>query len=78
MEEPSRYGTAAPAFAGMAARASRREPITYTVNDAAAVSGLSRATLYRLAADGRLRLVKVGSRTLVDATSLRALLGVAA
>jgi excisionase family DNA binding protein len=38
------------------------------------VSGLSRSTLYRHAAGGRLRLVKVGGRTLVSATSLRAML----
>ena len=54
------------------------EPLTYTLNAAAAASGLSRSTLYRHAAAGKLRLVKVGGRTLVDANSLRALVGVAA
>ncbi len=53
-------------------------PLTYTLNGAAAASGLSRSTLYRHAAAGRLRLIKVGGRTLVDAGSLRALVGVAA
>jgi hypothetical protein len=52
--------------------------LTHTLNDAARISGLSRSTLYRHAAADRLRLVKVGGRTLVDAASLRALLGVAA
>jgi len=41
---------------------------------APAVFGLSRSTLYRLAAGGRIRLVKVASRTLVDAASVRAFL----
>ncbi len=53
-------------------------PLSYTLNDAVAVSGLSRATLYRHGKAGRLRLVKVGGRTLVDAASLRVLVGVAA
>lgn len=52
--------------------------LTHTLNDACSVSGLSRSTLYRHAAVGRLRLVRVGGRTLVDAASLRALLGVTA
>ncbi|WP_206664492.1 helix-turn-helix domain-containing protein [Dankookia rubra] len=50
-------------------------PLSYGINDAAAVSGLSRSTLYRHATAGRLRLVKVGGRTLVCAASLRVLLG---
>ena len=51
--------------------------ITYGLKESAAVSGLSVSTLYRHAKAGRLRLVKVGARTLVDAASLLALLGVA-
>jgi len=38
---------------------------------APAVFGLSRSALYRLAAEGRVRLVKMGCRTLVDAGSVR-------
>jgi excisionase family DNA binding protein len=53
-------------------------PITHTLNDAARITGLSRSTLYRHAAAGRLRMVRVGGRTLVDAVSLRALVGVEA
>jgi excisionase family DNA binding protein len=41
---------------------------------APSVFGLSRSGLYRLAAEGRIRMVKVGSRTLVDAASVRAFL----
>ena len=52
--------------------------LTYTLNDAARITGLSRSTLYRHAAAGRLRLIKVGGRSLVDAGSLRSLVGVAA
>lgn len=49
--------------------------LSYDLHDAARISGLSRATLYRHAAAARLRLVKVGGRTLVCAASLRALVG---
>jgi hypothetical protein len=52
------------------------ERLTYTLNAAAHASGLSCSTLYRHAAAGRLRLIRVQGRTLVDAASLRALLGV--
>ena len=41
---------------------------------APAVFGLSRSHLYRLAAEGRVRMVKAGARTLVDAASVRAFL----
>ena len=57
---------------------SRPVPLTHTLADAAHLTGLSRSTLYRHAAAGRLRLVKVGGRTLVDAGSLRALVEVEA
>jgi hypothetical protein len=53
------------------------DPLSYGLNAAAAASGLSRSTLYRQAAAGRLRLVRVGGRTLVCAASLRALVGAA-
>lgn len=62
------------------ARRERREPspsaITYTLPDAARLSGLSPATLRRRAKEGHLRLVRVGRRTLADGSSLRRLLGV--
>lgn len=52
--------------------------ISYTLPDAERISGLSKATLYRHAAAGRLRLVRVGRRTLACGDSLRALVGAAA
>lgn len=62
----------------IASRSPAIAPLTHTLNDAARITGLSRSTLYRHAAANRLRLVKVGGRTLVDAASLRALVGAAA
>lgn len=41
---------------------------------APAIFGLSRSHLYRLAAEGRVRLLKAGARTLVDASTVRAYL----
>jgi hypothetical protein len=48
--------------------------LTYTLSGASAMSGLSEATLRRRAKEGLLRLVRVGSRTLVAGDSLRRLL----
>ncbi len=52
-----------------------RERLAYTINDAVTVSGLSRSTLYREFKAGRLRMVSVCGRRLVDAASLCSLLG---
>jgi hypothetical protein len=52
-----------------------RHALTYTFSGARAMSGLSEATLRRRAREGSLRLVRVGSRTLVVGDSLRRLLG---
>jgi len=41
---------------------------------ATAVHGLSRSAIYRLAAEGKIRLVKHGARTLVDCGTVRAFL----
>jgi hypothetical protein len=46
------------------------EPLTLTLSDAERCSGLSRVTLYRLNADGRLIFRKAGRKTLVDYQSL--------
>lgn len=54
------------------------EPIAYRIEDAMRVIGLGRTSLYALANEGKLRMVKVAGRTLVDAASLRALVGKAA
>lgn len=49
--------------------------LSYTLPDAARLSGLSVATLRRRAADGTIRLIRVGGRTLVPGDSLRTMLG---
>lgn len=48
--------------------------IAYSPKDAAIVTGLSRTTLYKLIGEGRLELRKVGTRSLIPAASLRALI----
>lgn len=55
-----------------------RDALTYTLPGAAALSGLSVATLRRRQKEGHLRFVRVGCRTLVNGDSLRRLLGEAA
>jgi len=50
----------------------RTSPLAVTIHEAVRVSGLSRSELYRRLADGKLRAVKSGSRTLVLMDSLRA------
>ena len=47
------------------------QPIAYTPQAAAAALGLSRRTVTRLIADGRLVARRAGNRTLVDAASVR-------
>jgi hypothetical protein len=49
--------------------------ITYTLQDAARLSGLSVPTLRRRAAVGELRLFRSGGRRLADGASLRRMLG---
>ena len=53
--------------------APRAERLAYSIETAADASGLSRATLCRLIADGTLRSTKVGRRRLIPATALHAL-----
>ena len=48
--------------------------ITYRVNDAAKVSGLSRSKIYELIGEGKLRSVMVAGRRLIPADALRSLL----
>jgi excisionase family DNA binding protein len=52
--------------------------IAYRVNDAATVSGLSRATLYRLIKEGKLRSQIVAGRRLITPAALRELFSEAA
>jgi hypothetical protein len=48
----------------------------FTIADAQAMGGPGRTKIYELARRGELKLINVGGRTMVDGTSLRALLGV--
>ena len=48
--------------------------LAYTVAEAVRVSNVGRSTLYELIRDGRLEARKLGSKTLIPAASLRALL----
>jgi len=50
------------------------ERLALRINEAAAVSGLSRSTLYKLLGAKKLRAVKVGGRRLILRESLEALL----
>lgn len=50
------------------------EPEFIPLPRSVAVFGLSRSGHYRLAADGRIRMLKLGARTLVDAESVRGFL----
>jgi hypothetical protein len=50
----------------------------YTIPDAQSMGAPGRTKIYELAKDGKLKLLRVAGRTLVDGASLRALLGVAA
>ncbi len=50
------------------------ERLAFRVKDACTAAGIGRTTLYKLAGEGHLRLIKVGGRTLIDAASLRALI----
>jgi excisionase family DNA binding protein len=50
------------------------DPITVTIAEARRLSGLSNTTVYKLIGEGRLAVVKVGTRTLVTFDSLQRLL----
>ncbi|MCJ2035753.1 excisionase family DNA-binding protein [Methylobacterium sp. J-068] len=50
------------------------EKLAYTISEALYATGLGRTTLYALVADKKLRTIKVGSRTLIPADSLRGFL----
>jgi excisionase family DNA binding protein len=47
---------------------------TFTLGEAAALTGLSVGTLYNLMSNGRLRTIKIGGRRLVACEALDALL----
>jgi hypothetical protein len=50
-------------------------PSAWRVNDALLQLGISRATLYKMAGRGEVRLARVGGRTLVPDFEIRRLLG---
>ena len=56
------------------ARHTDPERLSYRMDEAARVVGISQATLYRLVKDGKLRTVKIGTRTLVTRVELERLL----
>lgn len=49
------------------------KPLTVTVPVALAITGIGRTKLYALIAEGRVKIVKVDGRTLVNYASLEAL-----
>lgn len=49
-------------------------PLAYSIKDASTVSSLGRTKIYALIAQGRLKAVHVGSRTIIPAESLMALI----
>ena len=56
----------------------RNEPlpnaIAFRIKEALLMGGPARTTIYKLAKSGKLKLVKLGGRTLIDGDSLRNLL----
>jgi excisionase family DNA binding protein len=60
---------------GLPAESPRRSnpappPKARRVKDACAVLGISRATLYKLSLQGKVKLVKIGGRTVVPETEI--------
>lgn len=47
--------------------------IAYTVKEAVEATGLGRTTLYQMIGEGRLKVVKIGTRTLIPRSSLEAI-----
>jgi excisionase family DNA binding protein len=50
-------------------------PLAYTVKNACRLLSISRSTLYLLASQGKLRLIKVSGRTLIPASEIARLIG---
>lgn len=50
------------------------EPLAYSVADACRVSTIGKTRLYQLINEGKLEASKIGKRTLILASSLRALI----
>ena len=49
------------------------EPLAVSINEATKIIGLGRTSIYAMIADGRLKVFKVGRRTLVRVKSIRQL-----
>ena len=49
----------------------RPEALYVGFRDAVALTSLSRATLYRAASEGRLRIIKIGSRSVIAVSELK-------
>jgi excisionase family DNA binding protein len=52
------------------------EPLTVTVKEAQRITGLGHSTIYKLIGEGKLSIVKVGTRTLVTFPSVKSLVQV--
>lgn len=50
------------------------EPVSYSVADAKAALGIGRSKIYELMNSGVLRRVKIGRKTLIPASDIRALI----
>jgi len=50
-------------------------PMAYRITDACTLLSISRSHLYDLAAEGKVRLVKLGNRSLVPASEISRLVG---
>ncbi len=49
-------------------------PLAYSINEASRATSLGRTRLYQLIADGTLKAVKIGNRTLIPAHALHKLI----
>lgn len=49
-------------------------PLAYSINEASRATSLGRTRLYQLIADGKLKSIKIGARTLIPASALHKLL----
>lgn len=58
----------------MTAQITEPLPLAYSIKEASRVSTLGRTRIYQLINEGRLEARKVGRRTLIPASSLRALI----
>lgn len=59
---------------GNAVEISRPEKLSYTIREAEVALGVGRSTIYKLIGEGRLKVSKVGARTLIPTSELLGLL----